>query len=349
MSIKNRLIDLQIQIFEKTEVFIKFIAGFFGYPENKGMPLSEERIVSELQFIHSLPTHMTRFPPPAKPQTIWQMIIGNPPSLDLVERIIYESPKDGFYNFYIENYKNIYYLPDWLSEFIQIRLNQCLDITYLEMAREALFLALFVYLQMLHIRLASFWYLSINPYTRPLVYLVALTDWIEDSLEGFTPVAFGVDMMPTLVMGLTGKLADSLNHLVFTMPFLPTEGQRAKMVIDGSLRDIVVFRYLPSLWYKYPIPNDIREFWYIERPDILNYMEKHYKHLDIEFLPDRILNEIDQIRKLSSNLEINSNIVKNLSLQISSNNLFDSHDFSNFILHSQVYKFFLTQIDQLNV
>jgi hypothetical protein len=41
------------------------------------------------------------------------------------------------------------------------------------------------------------------------------------------------------------------------------------------------------------IPNDIREFWYKERPDILDYMQKAYKDLDIQFLPDNII----QIKK----------------------------------------------------
>ena len=40
------------------------------------------------------------------------------------------------------------------------------------------------------------------------------------------------------------------------------------------MKDVLVFHYLPILWYRYPIPNDIREFWYNERPDILYYMQK---------------------------------------------------------------------------
>jgi hypothetical protein len=50
--------------------------------------------------------------------------------------------EEGFYNFYIENYKNIYFLPDWLSEFLQVRLNLCLDLTLLETIREVLFVGL---------------------------------------------------------------------------------------------------------------------------------------------------------------------------------------------------------------
>ena len=64
-------------------------------------------------------------------------------------------------------------------------------------------------------------------------------------------------------------MADSLNHLVFTMPFLPSEGEETKVLINQQMKDVLVFHYLPILWYRYPIPNDLREFWYKERPDIL--------------------------------------------------------------------------------
>ena len=84
---------------------------------------------------------------------------------------------------------------------------------------------------------------------------------------------------------LIGKIADSVNHLVFTMPFLPSEGNKVKMLIDGELKDVVQFHYLPYLWYKYPIPLNLREFWYSERPDILNFMERNYGQFGINFRP----------------------------------------------------------------
>lgn len=349
MTVKNLLIDLRTQVIEQTEVLIKFLAKFFGYPENKGMPIIEDATISKLSFIKSLPIHNPNgWPPRPTPETFWQMIFGTKPNMDTIEKVIYESPKDGYYNFYIQNYKNLYFLPDWLSEFLQIRLNLCLDITYLEMAREALFIALFIYMQMLNFRLALYWYLSINPYTRPWIYFIAMTDWIQDALAGFTPSILGVDLMPSLIIGLTGKLADSLNHLVFTMPFLPSEGQRAKMLIDGSLRDILVFRYLPVLWYKHPIPNDIREFWYSERPEILNYMKKYYKTLDIEFLPNRVLKEVYQHQHSISD---NINITNSSSLQIASSNLLDNHESTTSLIHykEQFYNFLLAQVHQLTI
>ena len=34
-------------------------------------------------------------------------------------------------------------------------------------------------------------------------------------------------------------------------------------------QDILVFHDLPTLWYRYPIPNELREFWYKFKPEIL--------------------------------------------------------------------------------
>jgi hypothetical protein len=82
-------------------------------------------------------------------------------------------------------------------------------------------------------------------------------------------------------LGILGVVADSLKSL-FTMPFL-REGEETKLLINQQMKDVLVFHYLPILWYRYPVPNDIREFWYRERPDILNYMQKAYKDLDIQF------------------------------------------------------------------
>jgi hypothetical protein len=104
-------------------------------------------IYARSKFLDSLPTHQTFWPPIQRPETWFEMIFGPTPKVESVPRYIYESKEEGFYNFYIENYKNIYFLPDWLSEFIQVRLHICLDITVLETIREVLFVGLMVYSQ----------------------------------------------------------------------------------------------------------------------------------------------------------------------------------------------------------
>ena len=72
--------------------------------------------------------------------------------------IVYENREEGFYNFYIENFKNVYFLPDWISEFLQVRLNLCLDITLLESIREVLFIGLVIYSNIVIFRITLAWF-----------------------------------------------------------------------------------------------------------------------------------------------------------------------------------------------
>jgi hypothetical protein len=177
-------------------------------------------------------------------------------------------------------------------------------------------------------------------------------------LQGIVPAILGVNITGSVFLGILGVVADSLNHLIFTMPFLPSEGEETKLLINDQMKDVLVFHYLPILWYRYPIPNDIREFWYNERRDILNYMQKAYKDLDIQFLPDNIVHEFNQ-QKLKAELPqlYDSLIVKNthhisdyLSTEIlSKNHLTPVNEFLphlNFI-NEHFKNFLMTQVDKL--
>jgi hypothetical protein len=94
------------------------------------------------------------------------------------------------------------------------------------------------------------------------------------------------------------------------------------------MKDVLVFHYLPILWYRYPIPNEIREVWYNERPEILDYMQKAYKDLDIQFLPDSILQDFNQ-QKLTSDL---SHLSDSLSDFLLAKDTFLTQTFSTEIL-----------------
>jgi len=204
---------------------------------------------------------------------------------------------------------------------LQINLNISIDTTPLEIIQQSIFLGLIGFFFLVEFRMKLYWFLTINPYTRPWIYLISLTDWIQDFMTGLSPVMLGVDLTAPIILGLTGKLADSLNHLVFTMPFLPSEGQPGKMMIDNEVQDVILFRYLPSLWYTNSIPNSLREFWYTDRIDILNFMKKNYAHLEIEFLPERILKDLSQNQQITKPLaenithlpELSSNLICKLS------------------------------------
>ena len=338
MSLDEKFIPIRTGFYEIVGNFFKKIAVFFGYPENTGMPTvynMPNEVYARSQFFDSLPKHRTYWPPMQEPQTWFEMIFGPAPKVDPVPRYIYESKEEGFYNFYIENYKNIYFLPDWASEFIQVRLNICLDISLLETIREVLFIGLMLYSQMVVLRIAISWLIYINPYTFPWCYLAAAVDWTEDVLQGIVPAILGVNVTGSIFLGVLGAIADSLNHVVFTMPFLPSEAEETKLLINQEMRDVLVFHYLPLLWYRYPIPNEIREFWYNQRPDILEYMQTAYSDLDVRWLPDNINEELQALAGSGSMIipENQTNTISNyLSTEIlSKESLFQSNDFIHYL------------------
>ena len=284
--ILNKLVAYTFQIVAYT---FQKVAGLFGYPNRLGMtvePLADYSSLDKLRFLDSLPRHTTS---PAKepPTENWfDLILGGIPKLDTIQKHYYQRPEEGFYNFYIQNYKNLLFLPDELSEFLQINLNICTDTNILETTREVLFVILIVYSQMMILRLTLYWFLIFNPYAFPWRYLSAIVDWTEEIAQGVVPSIFGFNLAGTLFLGVLGMITDDLNHLVFTMPFLPSEGEEVQMLINQELKEVIVFHYLPVLWYRYPIPEDLREFWFYERPEILHYLQKFYSDLNIDFYPD---------------------------------------------------------------
>lgn len=306
MTLENKILDIKVSFVNLVSYLFEKIARiFFNYPNNPGMPMLDfvdSNRKEILNYMTDLPVHVSNFPPLAVPRTLSQCFFGNYPLLPTIQRTFYEHKLDGFYNFYVLNYQNIFFLPDWLSQWIQINFEITVDDSQLMAIREGLFVGLLGYMFLLDFRMKLFWFLTINPYTRPWIYLLSITDWLFDLLSGAVPVVLGLDLSATIMLTLFGKMVDSLNHLVFTMPFLPSEGIPGKMVIDGELKDVILFRYLPSLWYTQPIPDKLREFWYTQRPEILNFMQKNYSNLEIDFLPNRILKEIyekEQIQNIT--------------------------------------------------
>nr|ULD15949.1 hypothetical protein [Cylindrotheca closterium]ULD16027.1 hypothetical protein [Cylindrotheca closterium] len=318
MSLDEKFIPIRTAVYQITENFFKKIATLFGYPQNPGMPTVYEmpnETYMRSEFFDNLPIHKTYWPPIQQPETWFEMIVGPAPKVESIPRYMYENTEEGFYSFYIENFKNLYFLPDWLSEFIQIQLKICLDISFLETIREVIFIGLIIYSQMVILRIAISWLIYINPYTFPWCYLAAAVDWTEDVLQGIVPAILGVNITGSVFLGVLGIIADSLNHLVFTMPFLPSEGDATKVLINNDMKDILVFHYLPILWYRHSIPNNIREYWYYQNPEILEYMQKSYKDLNIQFLPDNIVQDLNLQAHDSLVSQIN-NFSESLSAEI---------------------------------
>jgi uncharacterized protein YggT (Ycf19 family) len=343
MSLDDKFISVRTAVYDISGKFFQKLAQYFGYPENPGMPTiytSSDEVSLRSQFLSDLPKRVTYFPPAQRPETWFEMIFGPAPRVDLLPRYIYETKEEGFYNFYIENFKNTFFLPDWLSEFIQVQFNICLDISLLETIREVLFIGLVFYSQMVILRIAISWLISINPYTLPWSYLIAAVDWTEDVLQGLVPSVLGVNVTGSVFLGALGVIADSLNHLVFTMPFLPSEGEEIKLVINNEIKDVLVFHYLPILWTKYPIPNDLRKFWYYQRPDIFEYMETAYKNFNLRLIPEEVAHQLFRQGDL---LNQTTNISHYFSTEtLSKENFFQMEGFLHSFINSS-YHFFEVQ------
>ena len=335
MSLDEKFIPIRTAFYQMVESFFKKLAGLFGYPANPGMStvydLSDEASVRS-KFLENLPSHQTFWPPIQRPENWFETILGPSPKIDGIPRYVYENREEGFYNFYIENFKNAYFLPDWLSEFLQVRLHFCLDITLLETIREVFFVGLVIYSNIVILRITLSWFIYINPYTVPWCYVVAAVDWTEEVLQGVVPAILGVNITGTIFLGILGVLADSLNHLVFTMPFLPSEAEESRLIFQQQMKDVLIFHYLPILWYRYPIPNEIREYWYKERPEILDYMLKAYKDSDIQFLPDSILQQLNQGKLTATLPQTETSFSEMMSTELlSKDHLIQGLDFSSSI------------------
>ena len=308
MVFNNRIKEVQEIVYGAFKIFFDSIARVLGYPDVPGMPIFplDTKVRQQLTGQDLLPKHITDIPPnqAQRPETLTEALFGTFPYTMPVEKHFYEHKAEGYYNFYVENYSNMYFLPDWLSGYIQIHFNITVDHSNLELARDVFFYVILLYGAIVSIRTTLFWMLAINPYTLPWVFAVDFVDWIYDGLAGILPCFVGIDLVPTFLAMLIGKITDSANHLVFTMPFLPSEGNKVKMLIDGDLKDVVQFHYLPYLWYKYPIPMNLCEFWYLQRPDILNFMEKNYSQFGINFRPSLVASEITPM--LDSTLSMDS-------------------------------------------
>nr|YP_010277005.1 Ycf89 [Thalassionema frauenfeldii]YP_010277066.1 Ycf89 [Thalassionema frauenfeldii]UHY40528.1 Ycf89 [Thalassionema frauenfeldii]UHY40589.1 Ycf89 [Thalassionema frauenfeldii]UHY40916.1 Ycf89 [Thalassionema frauenfeldii]UHY40977.1 Ycf89 [Thalassionema frauenfeldii] len=290
---KEDLLELRGRYFQFVSQCFQTFAKPFGFPNIRGMQLlpPDEKYwwVREADPTANLPLRRLRFPPASQPQNYFEVLFGDRAKPASTPRIYYENATDGFYSFFVENYKNLTFLPDWFSEFLQINLNIYNDLSLVELGREALFVVVLTYYYVMVVRVAIGWFVSINPYVFPLSYLVMFVDWIDEVITSITPVLGGFGIGTPLLFMYVGKFADYVNNLVFTMPYLPSEGQFQKAFISGQVKNILAFKDLPYLWYTRTIPNELREFWYLERKDIYNYMKKAYGKIDLQIDPDPIV------------------------------------------------------------
>lgn len=316
--IVSALRGLRTFIINATTAINMAIAKLFGYPANNGMPFIPPvswdwgKFDPERDYRSRLEIHRVPFPPQGQVTNFYEIYCKPLPKVATITKHFYQSDDTGYYSFYMQSFKNSLFLPNWLSEFLQIQLGFCVDLSGLESAKQGLFFILVYYCSLIYLRGILYWYIELNPYFGLLYFPCAMVDWFEDIFGGYIPNVFGLNLSLTIMNMIFGKVTDYLNHLSFTMPYLPSEGIRERVLIEGERVYILNFKYLPYLWYKHPIPNEIRQFWILERPDILTYMQKSYGRLGIDLLPDAALKYAND----NPDLKIQSTLFKKLPSKV---------------------------------
>jgi hypothetical protein len=206
--------------------------------------------------------------------------------------------KDAFIGFIVS--QKATFLPDFISDLIQIYggINITDDTIILSFIQRWIYDFITIFISLCSIRLTISMWLIINPYTFPWFLLVTATEWFTESLSGLFPAFFGIEITATALLTLLASLADFIKNLVFTMPYLPSEAVAETI---GS-HEVYRFGGIPTLWYEYGIPNQLREEWYQQRPDIIENLLKYYGNVGVDFLPSRILEEFYKSQINSANL-----------------------------------------------
>jgi hypothetical protein len=199
--------------------------------------------------------------------------------------ILTEGPS-AFFGFIVS--QEATFLDDSISAIIQLygKVNVTDDTVTLTSIKHSIHDFIIVFIDLCSLRLALNMWLIINPYTFPWFILITATEWFTESLSGIFPAFFGIEVSGTLLLTILANIADYIKNLVFTMPYLPSE----RIPTTIGTHEVYTFIGLPKLWTLYDIPNNLREQWYHDRPDILWNFKNYYEDV-IDFLPLRILEE----------------------------------------------------------
>jgi hypothetical protein len=219
--------------------------------------------------------------------TTWLEILFTPHRkyIDHQIFILGEGPS-AFFGFIVS--QEATFLDDSISAIIQIygKVNVTDDTVGLTAIKRSIHELIILFIDLCSLRLALNMWMIINPYTFPWFILLTATEWFTEALSGIFPAFFGIEVGGSLLLSMLANFADYIKNLVFTMPYLPSEGIPT---IIGK-HEVYTFIGLPKLWTLYEIPDILREQWYHDRPDILWNFKNYYEDV-IDFLPSRILEE----------------------------------------------------------
>lgn len=220
--------------------------------------------------------------------TQWEHIFFKPLPPIVHHHIFYYNDKqDAFICFLV--YRGATFLPDWISKTLQLYGGYHLveNMAHLYWIQEIVYRFLGMFERLCQWRLFLSLWLIFNPYTFPWSLLVNMTEWFIEGFSGVLPLFFGIDFSGAAALAGLGVVTRYTKNLVFTMPYLPSEG------IKEIVGDYPVYRFsgFPRLWSEYGIPNELREQWYDQQPEIIEHFLKYYGDIGQDIVPARIVED----------------------------------------------------------
>nr|AWT38154.1 hypothetical protein ycf89 [Proboscia sp.]AWT38225.1 hypothetical protein ycf89 [Proboscia sp.] len=189
------------------------------------------------------------------------------------------------------------FLPDFVSEFLQRTLHMhTYDLAYTGLIRECqyfLFMAVFSFSVLCGLYIFLQMCLFINPYTYPFILLTELVLPYYKFFEDVFPQIGGFTIGSIFAQSTLVLIMNYIRDIVFTMPFLPSEG--VLHTAAGNANDVIpvgqkfyLFTGIPKLWKDSGIPIDLRTDWFDEGNfGIFKFYESHYPYskYGIDYLP----------------------------------------------------------------
>lgn len=212
------------------------------------------------------------------------------------------------------------FLPDFVSEFIQRTMNiHTYDLLYTTILREwqfYLYSIIFIFTTLNGVYIFMQMCLFINPYRYPYVLLTELMLPWNQFFEDVCPAFFGYNtgQLVSQVVLMTGL--DFVRDVVFTMPFLPSEG--ILYTAAANANDIVpvgekfyLFNGIPKLWAEHGVPIDLRTDWFDQGNfQIMKFYDEvySYEYWKLDYLPM----DVPRLRYLAHNSDIDPNSIKRM-------------------------------------
>lgn len=247
--------------------------------------------------------------------TTWYEIIFRPKDPVIHHPLFfYKKEADAFICFLVSQQAT--FLPDWLSKIIQIygNINVSEDTINLCSYQELIYELLLIFMKLCQFRMFMTMWLIFNPYAQPWILVTTATDWFLEILSGSIPSLMGIEFTGSIMLNLLSQFIQYIRNLVFTMPYLPSEGIKETI----GFYDMYRFNGFPRLWYENGIPDQLREEWYTKKPEIIKHFLTYYNDIGQDIVPSRILeeyynNHIRQVNIINSSINYDNFLINAFS------------------------------------